>query len=437
MKPRILIKPPGPKAAKIIRRDENYISPCLTRSVPLVIDRTYGVNIDDVDGNRYLDFGAGISVANVGWNNPEVVNAVRKQMEKAAHTGFADFYADAPVTLAEKLISLVKTQNTVFYTNSGAETIEAAMKLARRYTGRKYFISFYNSFHGRTYGALSLTAAKIVQREGFGPFLSTIHVPYPDSYRPQFENDEDGMKCLEYLENVVFRKEVSPTEVAALFIEHVQGEGGYIVPPKRFVQELRKLCKDYGILYVADEIQSGMFRTGKFLAGEHFGVDPDIICIAKSLSGGLVPIGVCLSNKKISGWKECVGAYSGTFGGNLLSCTAGLATLNYMTKNKLAKRAEQTGKYIMNRMKEWEHRYRVVGDVRGLGMMIGIEIIKDKKTKKPGVEEREKIVNKCFENGLVLIPAGQSTIRIIPALTIEREDVDIGLDILEKEIKKV
>ena len=436
MKPLIKIHPPGPKAKNILERDSKIISKSTAREYSLVVERASGSNVWDVDGNRYLDFNSFVAVMNFGPSNPKVVEALKNQVQKATHVAFLDFYADLPVKFSEQLIGLMphKDLNTIHLSNSGTESIEAAMKLARRYTKRPYFISFYGGFHGRTYGSLSLTSSKNIQRSHFGPFLSVIHAPYPNPYRcPVGSNpDKCDIDTISYIENQIFKTEVSPDEVAAIFVEPIQGENGYIVPPISFMRHLRKLCDEHCILLVDDEVQAGGFRTGKFLAIEHFGVKPDIVCMAKSIGGGL-PLGATISSNKIMNWPP--GSHSSTFGGNLASCTSGLATLELMKDKNLGRSVQKKGEYILKFLNELREKYEIVGDARGLGLMLAIELVKDKKSKIPAVEERNKILRKTFESGLLLLPAGESVIRLSPPLNIEQEDIDTGLEILEKVIK--
>jgi len=433
MKPFIKVTPPGPRAKAIISRDERIISPCLTREYELVVSKAYGVNLEDPDGNRYLDFASGVAVNALGHLHPAVVAAAEKQIKEAAHVAFTDFYSEIPVKFAEELIALMpKGIDSISFYNSGAEAVENALKLARHHTKRKYFISFFNSFHGRTMGSLSLTASKVIQREGFGPFLPVINVPFPYSYR-NITSDQ----CLAFLEDEVFAKTISPTEVAAIFFEPIQGEGGYIIPPKDFVVSLRKICDDYGILLVDDEIQTGLWRTGKFLAVEHFGIKPDIVCMAKALGGGLLPLAAVATSRKITEWNACKGAYGSTFGANLLSVAAGQAALEIMSKKEFAEAVKIKGNHVIKRLNEIKEKYEIVGDVRGLGLMIALEIVENKKSKKPAADKRNKILEHAFKHGLALLPAGQSVIRIIPPLIIEKEDLDIGLDILDNAIESV
>ena len=438
MKPLIKTKPPGPNARKVLERDKKIISKSTAREYPLVVEKASGSNVWDADGNRFLDFNSFIAVMNFGHSHPKIVQALKNQVQKATHVGFLDFYADLPVKFAEALTGLMpyRDLNTVHFSNSGTESIEAAMKLARRFTKRTYFISFYGGFHGRTYGSLSLTSSKNIQRNHFGPFLSVIHAPYPNPYRCPVGSSPStcDTDTISYIENQIFKTEVSPEEVAAIFVEPVQGENGYIVPPISFMRHLRKLCDENGILLVDDEVQAGGFRTGKFLAIENFGVKPDIVCMAKSIGGGL-PLGATISSSKIMDWPP--GSHSSTFGGNLASCASGLAALELMKDKNLGRSVLEKGKYILKFLGELKEKYEVVGDARGLGLMLAIELVKDKKSKTPAIQERNKAIQIAFEKGLLLLPAGESAIRLSPPLNIEWEDIDTGLEILEKAIKTI
>ncbi len=428
MKPLIRITPPGPNASAVIKEDSKCISQSMVRELPLVFSHAKEANIWDVDGNRYIDFNSFIAVMNVGHAHPKVVAAAKQQLDKGSHAAFLDFYSDVPVKLAKKLLAFLPGFERVYYSNSGAESIEAAMKLARRHTGRKYFISFYGGFHGRTYGALSLTASKTIQRSGFGPFLSVIHAPYPNPYRcPVGSEKTCGADTIRYMEEEIFSMEVDPHEVAAIFVEPVQGESGYIIPPITFMQRLRKLCDKYAILLVDDEIQSGCFRTGKFLAMEHFRVKPDVVCIAKGIGGGL-PLGITASSRKIMSWPA--GSHASTFGGNLASCSAALAVLGIFSQKGFGKMVERKGRYIMKYLKEFKEQYEIIGDVRGLGLMLAIELVKNRETKEPAIEERDKLIYECFKKGLLLLPAGQSVIRLAPPLIMGKEDIDASMEIL-------
>lgn len=437
MKPLIKVKPPGPKARHIITRDSRVVSNSLARAYGLVIAKAYGVNYEDVDGNIFLDFNSGIAVTNLGHSQGPIREAVKTQVDVGCHGAFLDFYSELPLRFSEDLVKrMPKGLNKVFLSNSGTESIEAAMKLARSHTKRKLFLAFQGSFHGRTYGSLSLTSSKIIYKEGFGPFLPAIHVPYAYCYRCPFAGDaaECCLGTLDFIEENVFKKEAAGEEFAAMFVEPVQGEGGYVVPPKEFIIGLRKICDDHGIVYVDDEVQAGCFRTGKFLAIENFGVKPDVVCLSKALGGGL-PLGATVFREEFNTWRP--GSHASTFGGNLVACAAGIASLKIMKKKGFGDDVQRKGRYMMKRLREIEADSPYVGDVRGLGLMIGLELVKDKKSKKPGKEEREKVIKRCFENGLALLGAGESTIRIAPPLIIEKADIDAGLDILAQSIRKL
>ena len=430
MEPLIKITPPGPKARAILKRDAEIISQSMVREYPLVLQKARGINIWDVDGNRYLDFTAGIAVMAVGWNHPRVVRAIQEQAKYLSHGAFLDFCSEVPIRFAESIVELLPPNlDKVYFSNSGAESIEAAMKLARHHTKRKYFISFYGGFHGRTYGAVSLTAAKVIQRKQFGPFLSVIHSPFPNPYRPfrsePAKCDED---VLNNLEEEIFKTEAAPEEVAAIFVEPIQGEGGYIVPPKTFLKGLRRICDDFEILLIIDELQSGCFRTGKFLASEHFGVTPDIVCLSKAIGGGL-PLGVTIASDEIMTWPP--GSHASTFGGNNIACAAGIAVLDIMKEEGFDDRITKMGAYLLERLQRLKMHHEIIGDVRGIGLMSAIELVRNRTTKEPAVHERNVVLNNAFKNGLTLLPAGESAIRFCPPLTLEKEDIDIRLDILK------
>ncbi len=434
MEPLIKIRPPGPNAVDILKRDAAVISQAMARHYPLVLHSAQDVNLWDVDGNRYLDFTAGFAVMNVGWNHPEVVRAVEQQAARLSHTAFLSFCSSIPITFAEQLVDLLPAGlNRVCLTNSGAESVEAAMKLARYHTGRKHFISFYSGFHGRTYGALSLTATKSIHRARFGPFLPVVHAPFPDPYHSPGPESPDTNALLTITEKI-FKKEVPPDEVAAIFVEPIQGEGGYIAPPKPFLGELRALCDDHGILLVADEVQTGCFRTGTFLASEQFGVTPDIVCLSKAIGGGL-PLGVMIASEQVSTWLP--GSHASTFAGNAISCAAGLAVLNIMNRKGFGDHVISMGKHLLGRLEELQQDYTLVGNARGVGLMAAIELVRSRTTKEPAVEERRAILTDTFENGLALLPAGESTIRFCPPLILERNDVDTAVEILRGALDRV
>lgn len=357
-------------------------------------------------------------------------------MRRLSHGAFLDFCSEIPVRFAEELLTLLpESLNRVYFSNSGAETIEAALKLSRHHTKRKYFISFYGGFHGRTYGAVSLTAAKVIQRKHFGPFLPVIHAPYPNPYRPLgFSPRTCDHDALQYIEQQIFKYEVSPDEVAAIIVEPVQGEGGYIVPPVTFLKRLRKLCDMHGILLVADEVQSGCFRTGRFLASSHSDVTPDIVCISKAIGGGL-PLGVTIASEEIMTWSP--GSHASTFGGNNAACAAGLAVIKIMKQEGFAARVLETGEYLRKSLRDLQQNFDIIGDVRGIGLMTGLELVTDRETREPAQKERNKILRHAFEHGLALLPAGESVIRFCPPLTIQEEDIDTGLAILARSFEAV
>ena len=427
------VSPPGPKARTILKRDAEIISQSMVREYPLVLQKAHGINIWDVDGNRYLDFTAGIAVMAVGWNHPRVVRAIQEQAKYLSHGAFLDFCSEVPVKFAESIVGLLPPNlDKVYFSNSGAESIEAAMKLARHHTKRKYFISFYGGFHGRTYGAVSLTAAKVIQRKQFGPFLPVIHSPFPNPYRPlRSEPATCDQDVLNNLEEEIFKTEAAPEEIAAIFVEPIQGEGGYIVPPKTFLKGLRRICDDFEILLIIDEVQSGCYRTGKFLASEHFGVVPDIVCLSKAIGGGL-PLGVTIASDEIMTWPP--GSHASTFGGNNIACAAGTAVLDIMKEEGFDDHITKMGTYLLERLKRLKKHHEIIGDVRGIGLMSAIELVRNRATKEPAVHERNVVLNNAFKNGLTLLPAGESVIRFCPPLTLEKEDIDTGLDILEAAI---
>jgi len=425
---------PGSKSLKVIERDGKVISPSLTREYELVLDKTRGCYVWDIDGRKYLDFSAGVSVANVGHNNSEVVRAIGQQMKKAIHPAFSDFYAELPVRFVENLLTFLPNNlNCAFLSNSGTEAVEAALKLAKWHTNKKWLIAFDHCFHGRTMGSLSMTNSKPVQRERYEPFLPVKHTPYAYCYRC-FANKtypDCGMECLKEFESTI--KSVKD-DLAAVFIEPIQGEGGYVVPPEEFIKGVSTICDIYDVLLCDDEVQAGCYRTGKFLAIENFGVKPDVVALSKAIGGGL-PMGATVSSKEIMDWVP--GSHANTMGGNLLACAAGIASLNYMRKKKLGENSKKIGDYMMKRLEEMKEKYEIIGDVRGKGLMIGIELVKDRRTKEFAREERHKIIMNALAKGLILLPAGTSVIRFCPPLTITRKEADKGLEIFEGSLKKI
>ena len=431
--PRIRTKLPGPNAQKVLQGDAKFISPSYTRSYPLVAKAGRGCIVEDVDGNEFLDFSSGIAVCSTGHCHPDVVGAIQKQAGELIHMSGTDFYYENMITLAERLAKLAPMSGPVrvYYGNSGTEAIEAAMKMARYHTRRQGIIAFYGAFHGRTMGALSMTASKVQQRRRFFPVVPGVaHVPYPYVYRrPEGMSESQFIKdCLSFIEDRVFKTIMPPEECAAIFIEPVQGEGGYVPAPKEYMQELRRICDKHGILLVADEVQSGAGRTGKMWAIEHTGVEPDIITIAKGIASGM-PLGVTLARAEIMDWVP--GSHASTFGGNPICIEAALATLNVLERDAMHN-AEVVGAHILKRISRWVETHPMVGDVRGHGLMIGIEIVKDKKTRATAHDERDRIVDLAFERGLLFLGAGESSIRIAPPLIVTQEQADIAMDVLEE-----
>jgi len=435
--PRLLGPLPGPRAEALIARDRRAISPSYTRGYPLVVKSGEGAMVEDVDGNRFLDFNAGIAVVATGHCHPLVVQAIREQAGNLIHMSGTDFYYEGLVDLAEKLGSLAPggIERRVSFCNSGAEAVEGAMKLARYSTGRDKFIAFLGSFHGRTMGALSLTARKAVQRRGFGPLVpGVIHAPYPYCYRCPFGQTPDtcGVECAKFIGDTLLQTIAPADEVAAIVIEPVQGEGGYIVPPQKFFDELTRIAEKHGILLVCDEVQSGMGRTGKMWASQHFGLTPDIFTVAKGIASGL-PLGATVARADLMNWVP--GAHASTFGGNPVACAAALVTIELLER-ELLDNAARMGAHLMSRLRQWPARFPVVGDVRGLGLMIGIELVRDQQSKTRAPELRDRVVDLAFERGLLILGAGDNTLRLCPALVITRDQCDFALDTLEECLTK-
>jgi len=435
-RPSIIVTPPGPKAQEIIQLDKSFTSPSYGRPYGLVVDRGRGAYLSDVDGNVYLDFNAGIAVCTTGHCHPEVVAAIKNQSERFIHYASNDFYNTVQANLAEKLGKLVDSREPwrVFFSNSGTESVEAAIKLARYRTRRQKFIGFYGGFHGRTMGSLAFTASKSVQRSFFAPLMPGVtHVPYAYCYRCPYNLKPDScdMACVKFIEDVLFQQVMDPEEVAAIVVEPIQGEGGYIVPPAGFHRELRSLCDRYGILLVDDEVQAGMGRTGKMFAMENFGVKPDIIALAKGLASGMV-MGAMLAKPEVMTWGP--GAHGNTFGGNPLSGAAALVTIKLLQES-LIDNAARVGGYLKGRLAEMQERHRLIGDVRGIGLMVGVELVKDRETKEAAVEEADSVVRRCFENGLLLLGCGRSTIRFSPPLIVTEAQVDQAMDVFESALE--
>jgi 4-aminobutyrate aminotransferase len=426
---------PGPKAKAIIERDSVVISPSYARAYPFVMDHGKGSDVWDVDGNHFLDFAAGIAVTATGHSHPKVVQAIKDQSEKFLHIS-ADFYHEAWVSLGERLdqIAPFKEDAMSFMTNSGTESVEAAIKLARYHTGASQFIGFLGAFHGRTLGSLSFTASKPLYHEGFYPLMNgVVHVPYPDPYRPLFSmrpGEDYGETVVRYIEDQVLGKLLPAEDVAGLLVESIQGEGGYIIPPPGFYPALRDLCDRHDILLIVDEVQSGMGRTGKWWAIEHFGIEPDIVCVGKGIASG-IPLGAIIARKSIVSWP--LGSHGNTYGGNPIACAAALATMD-LIQNEYLQNAQEVGDYAIDALNEIAARHPSIGEVRGKGLMIGVEFVKNKASKEPAHDLRERIVQRAFERGLISLGCGKSTIRISPSLNITKGEIDDGLEIFEESI---
>src|SRR5437588_1546711 len=436
--PHIRTPPPGPISRELIETDERFVSPSYTRSYPLVVKSGNGLVLEDMDGNRYLDFTAGIAVCATGHCHPRVVKAIQQQAASLLHICGADFYYPPLRDLAKKLAEIApgKSPKRVLFTNSGAEAIEAAIKLARYHTRRQHIIAFYGAFHGRTMGALSLTASKVTQRRRFEPLLPEVtHVGYGNCFRCPYNLTYGtcGMECVTHFEKKLFKTTVPAEEVAAIIVEPIQGEGGYIVPPPEYHRELKALAERHGILYVADEVQSGMGRTGKMWAIDHWGVEPDIVCTAKGLASGL-PLGAMIAKAEIMDWEK--GAHASTFGGNPVSCVAALETIA-LVEGGLMQNAEKLGNFLLGRLRELEMRHPLIGEVRGLGLMIAIDLVKDHQTKEAAPVERDAVLQNCFSQGLVLLGCGESAIRLCPALVVTREEAETAVDILDSALTEV
>lgn len=428
----------GPQAKAFIDRDRDVVSPSYTRGYPFVMDRGRGTEVWDVDGNRYLDFSSGVAVTSTGHSHPEVVRAIQDQAERFLHMSGTDFYYPSQVELAEQLnqIAPMDVPARVFFTNSGAEAIEASVKLAMYATERPYFIAFYGGFHGRTLGALAFTASKTVQRRCFNPTSPPVtHIPYPDPYRPVLSGPggDEGEAVIRFLEDVVFARKVCPEEVAGILVEPIQGEGGYIVPPPSFFPALRRLCDRYGILLIVDEVQSGMGRTGKWFAIEHEGVEPDIVAVAKGIASGM-PLGAALAPQDLMTWPA--GSHASTFGGNPVSCAAALAT-HRLLKNGMIDNAALMGEVLMQRLREMMPDHPCIGDVRGRGLMVGVEIVKDRETRERAPDLRNRIVSEAFYRGLLLLGAGPNTVRLVPPLNVSLAHLDEALACFESILTMV
>jgi len=437
--PKIVVRPPGPRARELVRKDEALISPSYVRFYPLVIESGEGCIVRDVDGNEYIDFNSGLVCLNVGHCHPKVVDAINGQCQKFLHYSNTDFYYEAVVNLAEKLCEITpgRFQKKVYLGNSGTEAVEAAVKLSKWHTRKHRFVSFIGGFHGRTLGSLAFTASKPIQKRYFFPLLPGVtHVPYPNCYRCPFKLSYPDCDywCVDFIDEFVLQKYVPPEEVAGIVFEPVQGEGGYVVPPPEYFQRLKKLADKYGLLLIDDEIQSGMGRTGRWFAIEHWKINPDIICVAKAIASGL-PLGATVARAQLMDWEG--GSHASTFGGNPVACAASLAVIEVIKEEGLLENATKQGIYVLKQLKTLKDECEIVGDVRGMGLMIGAEIVKDKKSKKPGVDEAKEIMMRCWKRGIAIITCGVSTLRIAPPLNITRELVDASLEIIEDVIRDV
>ena len=430
--PRRITQLPGPNAQAIIERDRAVLSPSYTRGYPLVMKRGQGAVVEDVDGNRFLDFNAGIAVVATGHAHPRVVKAIQAQASEFLHMSGTDFYYEGMVQLAEKLAALTPggVERRVYFGNSGAEAVEAALKMARYHSGRDQFIAFLGAFHGRTMGALSLTGSKVVQRRGFHPALPVQHIPYAYCYRCAYGKQPEtcDVECVKVLEERLFKTILPPDETAAIVVEPIQGEGGYLVPPAKFHHELRRIADKYGILLIHDEVQCGMGRTGKMFASEHFGVAPDVVTLAKGIASGM-PLAATIARSAVMDWPP--GAHASTFGGNPVSIAAALTTIELLEES-LLENASAMGSYMLGRMREWPQRFRYVGDVRGLGLMIGFEMVYDQTTKERAPELRDRLETLAFERGLLVLGAGPNSIRLCPPLVVNRDQAEFAVDKLEE-----
>lgn len=440
IQPQIKTALPGPKTKALIEKDGRYLSPSYTRGYPLSIKYGYGAMVVDMDDNVFLDYCAGIAVCSTGHSHPEIVKTIREQADKFLHMSGTDFYYTVMADLAEKLAVTTpgSPNKRVFFGNSGTEANEAALKLARYHTGRKNYISFYRSFHGRTFGSMSVSASKAVQRTQFAPLLPGVfHAHYPYFYRDVFKSESPDAcadACLNYIEDYIFKMLTPPEEVAAFIVEPVQGEGGYVVPPATFLPRLQELARKYGILIISDEVQAGMGRTGQMWASQLFpGYEPDIITSAKGLASGM-PLGACIARSDIMDWKP--GTHATTFGGNPVSCAAALKTFELL-ENGLLQNVKVQGAYLKSRLQELTNRFDVIGEVRGEGLMLGLEIVESKASKTKAPDLRNQIVDDCFYEGLLILGCGENSVRFSPPLVICEEQTDTAISILEKVLVKL
>ena len=434
--PQIRTALPGPKAKAIIDRDAAFVSPSYTRDYPLVIARGEGAVVEDVDGNTFIDCAAGIAVNSTGVSHPDVGKAIADQAAKFIHMSGTDFYYEPQVRLAEELSKIVPIDGPVrsFFGNSGTEATEAAIKLSRYYTKRPNVIAFLGSFHGRSLGSLALTSSKSVQRRGFGPLMPGVyHAPYPDTYRFNGSADACAEASLSFIRDQLLVHLTAPDEVAAIVVEPIQGEGGYIVPPAAFLQALRELTRQHGMMLVLDEVQSGMGRTGRMFAAEHFGVTGDIVNIAKGIASGL-PLGVTCARTDVMTWPP--GAHASTFGGNPVACAAALVTIRLL-REQYVQNAASVGEHLMNGLRALADKHAIIGDVRGRGLMIGVELVRDRQTKERAVDARNAIVQAMFRRGVLILGAGRNALRFAPPLVLTRTQADDVLRLFDEAIADV
>ena len=433
--PHIKTELPGPKARELLARDAAVVSPSYPRDYPFVMSHGRGAEIWDVDGNRFLDFAAGIAVCSTGHSHPQVVAAIKDAADRFLHIS-SDYWHEGQIRLAERINELAPMKEPVmsFFGQSGTEAVEGALKLARYVTGRPRFIGFLGGFHGRTMGSLSFTSSKYTQQKGFFPTMPGVtHVPYPNNYRPLLAGEEQGQAVLRYIEEVLFTSNVPPSEVAAILVEPIQGEGGYLLPPDGFLQGLRALCDRHGILLIFDEVQSGIGRTGQMFACQHWDVAPDIMSLAKGLGSGL-PIGMVVAKKTImSKWTR--GAHGNTYGGNPICCAAALATIELVAGGYRAN-AARVGEYFLGKLRALAAQHEAIGQVRGKGLMIGMELVLDRGSRQPARELCDALVTRAYHNGLILLSCGQSTVRFMPPLMISEADVDEAVALVELSLKE-
>ncbi|HLN45863.1 MAG TPA: acetyl ornithine aminotransferase family protein [Candidatus Sulfotelmatobacter sp.] len=437
--PNFIVSPPGPKARDWLKKDERFVSPSYPKCYPLVVQSAQDCIVKDVDGNEYIDLNAGTACLNVGSNHPKVIDAIKNQCEKFLHYSNANFYYEHTINLAEKLSKITpgEYEKRTYFGNSGTEAVEAAIKLAKWHTRKQLFIGFINSFHGNTIGSLSFTASSVTQKRYFFPLMpGVIHVPFGYCYRCPLKMSypDCDYDCIDFIDECILHKYAPPEDVAAFVFEPIQGEGGYIIPPPEFFQRLKKLADDLGVLTIADEVQSGMGRTGKWFAIEHWDVEPDIVCSGNALASGL-PLGAIVAGSKIMDWPAA--SHTSTTGGNPLSCAAALAVINVITEERLLDNANKQGTYALKRLTQFSDENSIVGDVRGKGLIIGIELVEDKESKKAAIEKAHNVMMRCWKRGVVITLCGTSTLRLSPPLTIQREILDAALDIVEDTINEV